>query len=56
MRKNIRDEFKTKGLKIDMPKGSTGNTYDGNTARLFFRDSKFAADVTGIDATFIEEL
>lgn len=41
------------GLLIDIVKPLAGNTNDGNTARRFFKEPKFAAEVTGLDETLI---
>lgn len=47
---SIQEKFKSKmGLLIDMPKQTTGNTNDGNTARRFFRNAVESAEITGID-------
>lgn len=40
---------------LDFVKQGVGNTNDGNTARRFFRDSKFAAEVTQVDEILIKQ-
>lgn len=56
-KKTIQMEFrKTKGLFLDMPKQGYGSTNDGNTARRFFADPTYAAQITGIDETYIYRL
>ena len=44
------------GLLINMPKQQNGITYDGNTARNFFRNHKKAAEITGINLDLIKHL
>lgn len=39
---------------LDFVRQGSGNTNDGNTARRFFRDSKFASENTGIDEKLIK--
>lgn len=41
------------GLLLDFVKQGVGNTNDGNTARTFFRDAKYAAANTGVDEELI---
>ena len=57
-KKKIQSRFKNEvGLNIDMPlEGGSGNTNDGNTARKVFAEPCLAADITGIDLTFIKRL
>lgn len=39
-----------------MPKPGFGNTNSGNTSRRFFSDTELAAEITGVNKTFIEKL
>jgi len=37
------------GLHVDQPRsGGSGTSNDGNTARIFFSDTKLSADITGL--------
>lgn len=53
-KKTIQDIFRQeKGLLLSVVKVGAGTTNDGNTARRFFSDPKFAAEKTGIDERLI---
>ena len=50
----IQEQFKTEmNLIVDQPKQVSGNSNDGNTARIFFNIEEKAARVTGIDIDII---
>lgn len=56
-KERIQKEFKHKlGLRVDFPKSGFGNTNDGNTSRRFFEDPELAAEITGLDVTFISKI
>lgn len=51
----IQGQFeKQLGLLVDMPKQHAGNTNDGNTARIFFRNAEKTAKITGINLNLIQ--
>ena len=56
-KRNIQSQFKEKlGLIVDKPKtGGCGTSNDGNTARIFFRNSEISSEITGIDVTAIQK-
>lgn len=41
------------GLSIDVVRQGSGTSNDGNTARRFFQDPKFASETTGVDERLI---
>lgn len=42
------------GLVVDKPKPGFENSNDGNTARRFFANPEFSAEITGLDVTLIK--
>lgn len=51
----IKGQFeKQLDLLVDMPKQHAGNTNDGNTARVFFRNAEKSANITGININLIQ--
>ena len=54
-KKNVQQEFRNRlGLHIDKPKpGGSGTSNDGNTARIFFRNSTISAEITSIPEELI---
>lgn len=50
IQKRFRNEI---GLLVDLPKQSSGNTNDGNTARRFFRNTIQTAAITNVDENLI---
>lgn len=56
-KKKIQNDFQSKlGLRVDFPKAGFGNSNDGNTSRRFFEDPELAAEITGLDASFINRI
>lgn len=56
-KKYIQERFlQEKGIFVDFPKQGGGNTNDGNSARVFFDDPNFTAEVTGVDVNVITGL
>lgn len=54
-KRQIQESFRNEcNLKIDIVKQGAGTTNDGNTARMFFRDSKTTARITGINEDLIK--
>lgn len=52
---DIQNKFKSiTGLLIDIPKQTSGNTNDGNTARRFFRNAEVSAQITGLNIELIK--
>ena len=56
-KKMIQKEFKEKlGLKVDIPKAGSGNSNDGNTARVFFKNVDMVSAITGVNKELIRRL
>lgn len=56
-KKEVQDQFASRlSLDVDKPRGTTGNSNDGNTARRFFREYQISAEITGVNEDLIVRL
>lgn len=56
-KKDVQEKFRRElGILVDMPKQQAGNTNDGNTARIFFRNAEKSSEITGVNCNLIKRL
>jgi hypothetical protein len=53
-KKDLQEQFRARlGILVDMPKSGSGNTNDGNTARIFFKNPSTSGSITRVPEDLI---